>query len=177
MHKAALAGAVAAASAARLAAEQHAAAVAIASAETLPVTRPGAPRRSTTSDILPKNKKRKRPKTSQSVVVDPSDPAPLALVADLQAAHDAVSGLAAAQAAAAASPDVGAAGAALSAVAQQVTEDASKAVAAFTADEEAFFQAGHHHHHHPVDSFADLDVGHRRPSFWQRLFGRPVPRE
>ncbi len=158
---------------ARLVAERLAAAQAIAAAETLPVLRPGAPRRQTTSDILPKHKKRKRNKARP---VEPlQEEAPAALAADLAAAHAAASTLAAAQAVAAASPDSSSAAPELASAGAQVAEDAQKASAAFTAEEEAFFQAGQHHH--AVETFADLELGHRRPTFWQRLLGKHRPSE
>ena len=90
------------------------------------------------------------------------------LVADLKAASSAAGAHARSQASAPASPD---ASAAHGKVVDQIKRDASKATAAFTADEEAFFQK-EAQAAAAADTFADLDVGYRPPTFWQRLLGR-----
>jgi hypothetical protein len=121
----------------------------------------------------------------------PSEAEPSILVADLQAAHSAVSAVAVAQSALASStPNAAAAaatpGTAVSKASAEVAHVRRDATGAFTQLEEEFFRAGAHHEDEKgpaaaasaprlasaSDSFDDLDEGYERVGFWDRLLGR-----
>jgi hypothetical protein len=143
----------------------------IATAETAPVKRRPPP-----SEAIPDDRpvdttgEITMPRARPSIEIRQSEPS--ILVADLAAAHAAVSAVAGAQAAAPATPD-GASPARDAAVAG-VRDDAR----VFSEVEEEFFRAGHEKEA-VAESFADLDEGYRPVGFWERLRGRlsgePVP--
>jgi hypothetical protein len=119
------------------------------------------------------------------------DAEPSILVADLQAAHSAVSAVAAEQATASSpAPNAAAAagtpGTTVAAASAEVAKVRRDATGAFTQMEEEFFRAGQQHEQEQVakaprlasasDSFDDLDEGYERVGFWDRLLGRKKPR-
>ncbi|MBX3155609.1 MAG: DUF4388 domain-containing protein [Deltaproteobacteria bacterium] len=120
------------------------------------------------------------PVTRDAHDLPPAEPS--ILVADLAAAHTAVSALAA-QHATAPAPDM--ATPAQEATVAEVQHDAAAAATAFTDAEEDFFRAGHEKEKSgpPTagrfasdDSFDDLDEGYQPVGFWDRLLGRKKPR-
>lgn len=139
-------------------ADESAAPAAIAEPATVPI-RPPAPAATPPAATPP------------AATAKPTAAEPTTLVADLAAAHSAVSAVAVAQAAAPASPD---ATSPRDAAAATARSDA----AAFSEAEEAFFRAGHDPGREPtptaphVESFADLDEGYRPVGFWDRLRGK-----
>ena len=127
-------------------------------------------RRAETSGELPV-----RSLPDAAAAAGPVEPGPSILVDDLAAAHTAI--MAVTQQAAQ-TPGKDASGApAEASVDRTRTAAVAAALAAthFTEDEEAFFSAGASetfgHSGDMVDTFADLDEGYRRVSFWERLFG------
>ncbi|MCW5805557.1 MAG: DUF4388 domain-containing protein [Deltaproteobacteria bacterium] len=120
------------------------------------------------------------PVTRDAHDLPPAEPS--ILVADLAAAHTAVSALAA-QHATAPAPDM--ATPAQEATVAEVQHDAAAAATAFTDAEEDFFRAGHEKEKSgpPTagrfasdDSFDDLDEGYQPVGFWDRLLGRKKPK-
>jgi hypothetical protein len=58
-----------------------------------------------------------------------------------------------------------------------VMTDTKSSAHAFTEGEEEFFRSGSSASEaEPAERFADLDEGYRRPTLWQRLFGRTSAR-